>query len=115
MSAIRKPDFEKWEPQGFGSSKTPGTRSATIRPPTVRELEGIQQSAQKEGYDAGYEEGTARARMEALRLHTLVEQLDGACSEWDQEVAQELVQLAVGVARQIVRQALDLRPDLIVE
>ena len=51
----------------------------------------------------------------ALRLHTLVEQLDGALAEFDQKVAEELLGLALEVARQVLRQAIAARPETILE
>jgi flagellar assembly protein FliH len=82
--------------------------------PTVEELEAIHQEAHKGGYDAGYEEGTARARMEALRLHTLAEGLEEAMGQLDQRIADDLVSFALELARRMVSQALKIQPDLVV-
>lgn len=81
--------------------------------PTVEELEAIHQEAHKGGYDAGYEEGTARARMEALRLHTLAESLEEAMGQLDQRIADDLVSFALELARRMVSQALQVQPDLV--
>lgn len=81
--------------------------------PTVEELEAIHQEAHKGGYQAGYEEGTARARMEAMRLNTLVESLEEAIGELDQRVADDLVSLALELARGMVSQALKAQPELV--
>jgi flagellar assembly protein FliH len=86
-----------------------------VKLPTVEEVERIHDTAHKEGYAAGYEEGTARGRLEALRLHTLVEGLEQALTRMDAEVAEELLALAIELARQMVRRELAARPEGIVD
>jgi flagellar assembly protein FliH len=81
--------------------------------PTVEELEAIHQEAHKGGYQAGYEEGTARARMEAMRLNGLVESLGEAIAQLDQRVADDLVSLALELARSMVSQTLKAQPELV--
>lgn len=85
-----------------------------IKFPTAAEIDQIRQDAQREGYAAGYEEGTARVRMEAMRLHSAVEQIDAAMVELENSVARDILDLSVELARQILRQALEIRPEVIV-
>lgn len=110
--------WQRWELGSFDQKK--GSASGTQKPaagnlPTANDVERIHRDAHKQGFDAGYEEGTARARMEALRLHTLVEQLDAALGEFDQQVAEELLGLSLEVARQVVRQTIAARPAAILD
>ncbi len=112
--------WQRWELASLGpaAARIPAAGTQTksaARLPTAEDIERIHRDAHKQGFDAGYEEGTARARMEALRLHTLVEQLDGALAEFDQKVAEELLGLALEVARQVLRQAIAARPETILE
>lgn len=112
--------WQRWELASLGpaAARIPAAGTQTksaAKLPTAEDIERIHRDAHKQGYDAGYEEGTARARMEALRLHTLVEQLDGALAEFDQKVAEELLGLALEVARQVLRQAIAARPETILE
>lgn len=111
--------WQRWELGSFDQNKAalPGTQKSTVAGnlPTAADVERIHQDAHKQGYDAGYEEGTARARMEALRLHTLVEQLDQALGAFDQRVAEELLGLSLAIARQVVRQTIAARPTAILE
>ncbi len=110
--------WQRWELGSFDERK-PGSgaaqRSGAGRLPTADEVERIHRDAHKQGYDAGYKEGTARARMEALRLHTLIEQLNAALGEFDQQVAEELLNLSVEIARQVVRQTVAVRPTAILD
>jgi flagellar assembly protein FliH len=110
--------WQRWELGGFDQKK--GTSSGQQKTsagslPTADEVERIHRDAHKQGYDAGYEEGTARARMEALRLHTLIENLEGALGELDQQVTGKLLDLSLEIARQVVRQSIAARPTVILE
>lgn len=81
--------------------------------PTAEEIERMHEDAQQEGYQAGYEEGLAQARSEAGQLHAVLDHLNQALTRLDQDVAEELLTLSLEVARQMVRQTLALRPELI--
>ncbi len=109
--------WQRWELGGLDQPKSAPSphKPSGARLPTADDIERIHCDAHKQGYDAGYEEGTARARMEALRLHTLVEQLDRALGEFDQQVAEELLALSLEIARQVVRQTIATRPTVILE
>jgi flagellar assembly protein FliH len=112
--------FQRWELGSFDQGKAPAAKggrnkAAAASLPTADDIERIHNDAHKQGYAAGYEEGTARARIEALRLHTLVEHLDAALTDFDQQVAEQLLQLALGVARQVVRQTIAVRPTAILD
>jgi flagellar assembly protein FliH len=79
--------------------------------PTAEEVESMHQEAWKEGYAAGYEEGSARGRLEAAELHQLLQSMHEALSNLDQEVAEEIQALALEVARQVVRDTIKLQPE----
>lgn len=113
--------YERWELGGFAGAST-NSRSAARQAaqsasepgyalPTADDIERIHQEAHKNGYAVGYEEGTARARLEAMHLHSLTESLDHAFRELDQQVAQGLLTLALEIARQVVRHTLEAHPD----
>lgn len=81
--------------------------------PTLEDIERIVQDAHRDGYAAGYEEGSARGRMEAAELHQMVQALDQALSALDQEVAEEIQALAIEIARQIVRDTISTKPEIV--
>jgi flagellar assembly protein FliH len=81
--------------------------------PTAEEIEKLQADAHREGYAAGYEEGTARVRMEAMRLHSVVEQLEEALAALDSSVAREVLNLGIEIARQVVRQSIAVKPEVV--
>jgi flagellar assembly protein FliH len=81
--------------------------------PTAEDVERIHNEAWKAGYDAGYEEGSARGRIEAAELHQLMQGLDEAMTKFDQEVAEEIQALAIEIARQVVRETLSVKSETI--
>lgn len=85
-----------------------------FRLPTAEELEKLQQDAHREGYAAGYEEGTARVRMEAMRLHSVIEQLEEALATLDTSIAREVLNLSVEIARNVVRQTIRVKPETVI-
>ena len=121
--------YRRWEPMRFEgqapdaavpaeSVSAPDTAPA-IRLPTADDIERMHDEAveagHKAGFEHGYEEGTARVRMEAMRINTLFEQLERAVGEFDQEVGESLVQLALELARQVVRRELKTQPQSLLD
>lgn len=102
--------YQRWELDSFDGPKQ-GRPSAT--PPTAEQTQQVLQQAQQEGYAAGYREGGARAAAEAARLQQLVTALGEESLQLDQRLADELLALALAVSKQVMRQALKLRPELI--
>lgn len=89
--------------------------SSVFQLPTAEDIERIHEEARKEGYAAGYEEGTARGRIEAMHFHSLVEGMENSLTALDQEVAEEILALATELARQMVRHTIATRPDAIAD
>ncbi|MGC3965356.1 MAG: flagellar assembly protein FliH [Rhodocyclaceae bacterium] len=125
--------FQRWEPSAFDAPPMDVAVAAepeTLEPqiteepapleiapgvtlPTLEDVERIEAEARKSGYDAGYEEGSARGRREAAELHQMVQSLDDVLTQVNQEVAIELQSLAIELARQIVRDTLAVRPEAV--
>ena len=76
-------------------------------------------SGHAEGLEAGradgYAEGRARAEAEAARLAGLADGLDEALRELDGEIAEQLMALAIEMARRMVRLTLAENPEAILE
>lgn len=81
--------------------------------PTAEEIEQMHADAHRQGYAAGYDEGIARARTEAARIDTAMENLDRSLHRIDQEIADQLLALAIEIAGQVLRQSLRLKPELL--
>src|SRR5512146_538884 len=113
--------FERWELASFDTqvvNKHAEVEQAAALP-TVAELENIRQQAHNEGYaqgrEAGYAEGLQQARNEAAQMQTLLQNLQTALNEVDEQVAQSLLDLSLEVARQMVRETLHTKPEVILK
>lgn len=90
-----------------------GEAAAAVALPTAEEVERIHREAHEAGYAAGYEEGAVAARDEAQQLAALGERLRGDLQTIDQDVSEQLLALAVEIAGQVLRQSLQVRPELL--
>ncbi len=101
--------WERWEMDSLS-----GGRSVRgVQLPTAQQLEDMQRDAQREGFEAGYRDGAARAQAEAARLAGLVAALDRDLTTLDESLAENLLSLSVSVARRVLMSALDARPELL--
>ena len=106
--------FERWELPSFdtlpGGKPGPSTQKHTP-PITVAELDNLRQQAQ----DAGYAAGIQHACDEAAQIHVLMQNLQDAINLVDEQIAQSLLDLSLEVARQMVREALLVKPEVILK
>lgn len=110
--------YQRWELQAFDIVKVADTA------PTVAQLEQIQLQAHEEGYSAGYAKGYAegaqkahdeaqKAHDEAQRLTEIIGAMEKELQRVDQQVAQDLLNLALEIAKQMLQQSLKVKPDLL--
>src|SRR3954471_16421416 len=83
-----------------------GARTSGSALPTVGELERLQEQACTEGRAEGLAEGRAGAAQEADRLRALATSLEQARDALDNEVAEDLLALALDIARAVLHEAL---------
>lgn len=117
--------FERWELASFdpqtenNQPDTPTEIQQLITLPTVAELENTRQQAHNEGYaqghEAGYAIGIQQVRNEAAQMHALLQNMQGALNQLDEQVAQSLLDLALEIARQMVRESLQVKPEAILK
>ncbi len=95
-----------------------GAAGEEQRPLTARQLEGIQEQARREGLEQGIKEGRAAGAGEFAdriqRLEQLIATLDKPLERLDESVEQQLAQLAMIVARQLVRRELKTEPEQVI-
>ncbi|MDP2823764.1 MAG: flagellar assembly protein FliH [Sulfuritalea sp.] len=120
--------WERWELASFDTA----TESAGGTPdepgaPAVSDAatDRIREQAQREGHQAGYAAGQAEGlaagqaqaeaagREEALRLANTLENLERCIAELNQVVADDLLALSIEIARQVVRQAVTVKPEVL--
>lgn len=111
--------WERWELASFDSPGEAAADSAKSGIPAVSEEEvlKIREQARREGHEAGYAAGQARAeamgREEALRLAKTLESLERCIEQLEQAVADDLLALSIEIARQVVRQAVAANPEVL--
>ena len=109
--------YERWELPNFESSDKTAQSKAPVAPkqnineesvilPTAAQLEEIQRQAHYEGYQAGYAEG-------AQRVAAMMAAMEQALQQSDQAIAQDLLNLSLEVARQMVQQSLKTNPEIL--
>jgi flagellar assembly protein FliH len=97
--------------------------------PTIEELEAIREQARAEGYAEGLEEGRAagheqgyadgaaagqlEASSELEHLRSIAATFSDAVVQADETIAHDVLELALRLARGMVRTAFDVRPELI--
>lgn len=85
---------------------------------TAKQLEVIQKQAYEEGFAQGHKDGSeagqAKLQAGARRLEQLMATLSAPFAALDQRIEQELVTLALAVARQLVRREIKTDPGQIV-
>lgn len=120
--------WERWELASFDSSAeaAAGVRATPALPAASDEdVRRIREQARQEGHQAGYAAGQAeglaagqaqaeaRGREEALRLTRALESLEQSIAELNQAVAGDLLALSIEIARQVVRQTVAAKPEVL--
>ncbi|MDP1634823.1 MAG: flagellar assembly protein FliH [Gallionellaceae bacterium] len=113
--------FERWELPSFdafpANKPPPGSRKNAQL--TVGELENLRLQTHNEGFtqgrNAGYAAGIKQARDEATQLHALMQNLQTALNQFDEQMTQSLLDLSLEVAHQMVRETLQAKPEVILK
>jgi flagellar assembly protein FliH len=106
--------YQRWE---LGSFDAPPTRAESV----TETPEQITAQARAEGYRIGHREGLEAGRREALaqltprvaRMDELLAVLQSDLVQLDRELAGDVVELALVVARNLVGAELETRPEII--
>lgn len=104
--------YQRWELNSLDEKGVAEVGPAVVLP-TAEAIENIQRQASSEGYNAGYQEGRGKVDAELARLVQMMSALDGALQRLDEELSQSLLSLALDVSRQMLREALRVRPELV--
>jgi len=104
--------FGRWELHSFDSGK-PQTQHQQESDEIKRQMAFAR--AYEEGMQAGRAAAASIVADESARVAALLDSAGAAMSSFAADVARETVDLAVAIARQMVRRELSLNPDLIVD
>lgn len=112
--------FERWELASFDahSGGKQQRKAQHIDMPGsaqdyLRQQEHDQNYARKR--EEGYAAGMQQAQADASQIHTLLQNLQAALHQIDEQVAQSLLDLSLEVARQMVRETLLIKPEIILK
>jgi len=102
-------NFDHGKPQRPAENISAAPPASSVKPMTAAALEQIQHLAHEEGYQAGIKQ----ARDEARQISSLLNALHQALSQVDQNIAQDLLNVALAIAQQVIRQSLAVKPELL--
>ncbi|WP_017444778.1 flagellar assembly protein FliH [Gayadomonas joobiniege] len=140
-NALGKPSGWKWEPP----EEPP--EEVVPKPPTLEEIEGIQQAAHDEGFaegrQAGYQEGFEQGKQDGYQAgqqeghqaglaegleegrvqiteqveqwRALLDQLTQPIAQIDQQVEQEVLNLALALAKAVIQEEVKTNPAVIIK
>ncbi len=108
-------DFRRWDvPEVSLSSNVDGRDPRTM---TLEELENLRRQAHETGFQKGrwegLEAGHAEIAAQVERLEQLMRALSAPLKQMDEEVEQELVQLAAAIAAQVILQEITTTPEVL--
>ncbi len=111
--------YQRWELPNVGQDLSNETEAGL---PTAAEIESIQKQAYSEGHESGYRDGHVKGlaqgdtevRQKAETFQELIQTLDTPFDELNEQVIEQTAQLAIAVARQIIRRELHTDPDQVV-
>jgi flagellar assembly protein FliH len=129
--------FQRWQVDSFEPKRPPEAPSSpppsspeaesTAEPvppfnlPTAEEIERMHEEARASGYQAGLAEGRLAGEQQAReaaeentrQLLSLIENLKTSIADLEQTVADQLLSLAIEIASQVTRSAINVNPDIL--
>lgn len=102
LSAYQRWELSNFDPAGDG-----------VALPTASEIQHIQQQAYQEGFAAGMKDGRADAQSVAHQMQALMAELNQSMQQFEIAMAQEIMDLALDIARQMVRTSLEVEPEIV--
>lgn len=125
MDSLETPECSEKEPDDTTENNIEDEQNE-VAAPTEEEIAAVFQHAKEEGYAVGFQEGRTagykegresaetEVKAEVARLQMLLSKLECDLHEIDQHVANDLLDLAIALAKKVVAQALALNPNLII-
>lgn len=116
--------YQRWEMASFGderpSAKQQSVASAASARQSAEQVAKLQEEARLQGYAAGLEQGRAAgldagrkdAARELQRLRGIADSFGNAAAQADEVVADDLLNLALDLAKAMLKTALNVRPEL---
>lgn len=112
--------FERWEMPVMADSRRSRVEEAEeeVKPLTAEQIEAIRNEAYQEGFEQGKRDGLAAGQKEidaqVSHLKQVMQGLSEPLKAVDEQVEEELISLAMAVARQIIRREVLQDPEQII-
>jgi flagellar assembly protein FliH len=122
--------YQRWEMNSFGDDRPSAVASRAAVPPpppvpqgpSAEELGLIREQARmdghEEGHAAGYADGLAIGRAEAAKelehLQSIALEFSQALAAADETIAADVLDLALHLAKSMLRNALEIKPELVI-
>jgi flagellar assembly protein FliH len=119
--------YQRWEMNSFGDDRPSAVAARPAPPPVIvgpseEELAAIREEARLIGYDeghnAGYADGLAIGRAEAAveleHIQSIAVEFSTALAAADETIASDVLDLALHLAKSMLRNALEIRPELVI-
>lgn len=111
--------FAAWQPNAFGDTRA--AKGASTDAERSLQREAASAAARQEGYQAGYRDGLVALesfkqsfmQQMAAQIGRLVASFDSEFAALEDEMAQGVARIATAMARQVVRDELATRPELV--
>ena len=118
--------YQRWEMNSFGDERPSAVAArqnapAPVPMPTEADVAAVFEQARlaglEQGREAGFQEGLAIGRVEAAaelqHVKDIAQQFGDAVARADETIAADVLDLAMHIARQMLRTALDVKPELV--
>jgi len=103
--------YQRWELSSFEDK--PQAQPGGVKLPTAEEIERIHQQAYQEGFAAGMRDGRAQGEAFSLHMKELLVELEHSLQRFEGVMAEQILELALDIARQLVRRSIRQDPDAI--
>jgi flagellar assembly protein FliH len=124
----RQSAYQRWEMNSFGDNRPSAQPPAASAAPkiSIEEIARIRDEARTKGHAEGHAEGFADGRAEGLaqgrsegaaemdNLRKIAQQLGEEVARADEVIASEVLNLALDLAKAMLKTSLNVRPELII-
>jgi flagellar assembly protein FliH len=110
------PDVRRLELGDLASGTKPGARMSTAaRPAAIETAQSARarEQAYREGLEAGRREGHAAVEAQRAELKALIAGVNELMQDFEQTLANDVLSMSLELAKQIVRQSLRVKPELV--
>jgi len=106
--------YQRWELHPFDAPAAAQPAATVKAAADAEKVRHIHQHAYDAGRADGLRDGALKTTNEALQMKTVLSAIEQQSHEINQRIAHDVLELALEIARQMVRQALEVKPELVV-